>query len=85
MISGKLWHKYFTTLYKFSVMTDKKSKPSWEEHKNQTPQQDIEGSKKETIEQQRPQERLKDGTNDFQNGDQEPTSERSSKEDNESS
>jgi hypothetical protein len=28
----------------------------------------------------KPQDRLNDGTNDFQNGDQEPTSERSSKE-----
>jgi hypothetical protein len=65
-------------------MAESKNKQNWEEHKNQTPQQGSEGSKKEINEQQRPQERLKDGTNDFQNGDQEPTSERASEEDNES-
>lgn len=51
---------------------------NWEEHKNQNPREESRGSKEETSNEQSPDNRLKDGTNDFQNGDQEPTSERSS-------
>lgn len=60
-------------------MADKKNNQVWEEHKNQTPQQNNDrGSKENITNEQNPGNRLKDGTNDFQNGDQEPTSERSS-------
>lgn len=60
-------------------MTDERNQ-NWKEHKNQTPQQNNEarGSKEETSNQQTPGNRLKDGTNDFQNGDQNETSESSS-------
>lgn len=59
-------------------MADKKNNQAWEEHKNQTPQRDSSGSKENVSNEETPDNRLKDGTNDFQNGDQEPTSERSS-------
>ena len=51
-----------------------------EKHESQTAQQDkgFRGSEEQKANQPSPDNRLKDGTNDFQNGDQEPTSERSS-------
>lgn len=59
---------------------ENRNNQTWEEHKNQTPQKENEGrgSKEETSNQDRPGDRLKDGTNDFVNGDQEPTSEKPS-------
>jgi hypothetical protein len=57
---------------------DNKNNQTWEEHKNQNPENEARGSKEETNNQQQPDNRLKDGTNDFENGDQEPTSEKSS-------
>jgi hypothetical protein len=65
---------------KILIMQDNRNNPNWEEHKNQEPQQSEKGSKEQTVEQERPGNRLTDGTNDFENGDQEPTSEQSSKE-----
>lgn len=59
-------------------MNNDRNTQSWEEHKNQNPNEKSRGSKEETSKEQAPDNRLKDGTNDFQNGDQEPTSERSS-------
>lgn len=60
-------------------MADKKNNQVWEDHKNQTPQQDNQArGTKENVSNEKPDDRLKDGTNDFQNGDQEPSSERSS-------
>ncbi|HWI93955.1 MAG TPA: hypothetical protein VNT20_21925 [Flavisolibacter sp.] len=58
-------------------MNNDRNNQNWEEHKNQNPREESRGSKEETRNEQ-PDNRLKDGTNDFQNGDQEPTSERSS-------
>ena len=65
------------------MKNDSRNNQPWEEHKNQTPQKQDEsrGSKEETN-QPRPDNRLKDGTNDFENGDQEPTSEENSKSNN---
>ena len=59
-------------------MTDKRNDPNWEKHKNQPPDQDKElrGSKEAAGND--PKNRLKDGTNDFQNGDQNETSEKRS-------
>ena len=60
-------------------MIDKRSNENRQEQKTQPTQQVKEtSSKEETSNEQSPDNRLKDGTNDFQNGDQEPTSERSS-------
>jgi hypothetical protein len=59
-------------------MDSKKNNQTWEEHKNQNPENEVRGSKEQANDQQNPGNKLKDGTNDFQNGDQEPTSERSS-------
>jgi hypothetical protein len=61
-------------------MTDRKNNQAWEEHKNQTSQTSsgTHGSKGNANTEQNPDNRLKDGTNDFQNGDQDLTSERSS-------
>ena len=59
-------------------MIDKRSNENRQEQKSQPAQQAKETNKEETSNQQSPDNRLKDGTNDFQNGDQEPTSERSS-------
>jgi hypothetical protein len=65
-------------------MPDNRNDPNWEEHKNQAPQQNTEGGKQQTNDALKPDNRLTDGTNDFANGDQEPTSESSSKEKNQS-
>lgn len=61
-------------------MPDNRNNSNWEEHKNQKPQQNNQerGSKEEISDEKAPQDRLNDGTNDFKNGDQEPTSENSS-------
>lgn len=56
-------------------MNNDRNNPNWEEHKNQNTQNEVRGSKEEANDQQSPDNRLKDGTNDFQSGDQEPTSE----------
>lgn len=58
---------------------ENRNNPTWEERKNQNPQNDSNsrGSKEETGNELKPDNRLKDGTNDFENGDQEPTSEKS--------
>lgn len=61
-------------------MPENRNAPNWEEHKNQ-PAETGAGSKQETESNERPGNRLNDGTNDFENGDQEPTSEKSSKPD----
>ena len=58
-------------------MNNDRNNPNWEEHKNQNKPDEVRGGKEETNDQQSPDNRLKDGTNDFQNGDQEPTSEKS--------
>jgi hypothetical protein len=60
-----------------SVM-DNRNNPNWEEHKNQDPRQKGTGSK-EDVNSLKPEDRLKDGTNDLQNGDQDPSSENSNK------
>jgi hypothetical protein len=70
-------------------MADNRNSPSWEEHKNQDIQQNEDrGSKEEVSNEQRPKDRLKDGTNDLQSGDQDSNlgepSERSSGESNSS-
>ena len=64
-------------------MTEKRNNQEWKEHKNQAPLQDNEsrGSKEQANDQQRPQDRLNDGTNDFRNGDQDKASETSNKPD----
>lgn len=59
-------------------MNNDRNTQNWEEHKNQNPTEKSRGSKEQTSNEQTPDNRLKDGTNDFVNGDQEPTSERSS-------
>ena len=52
-------------------MTDNRNNPSWEQHKNQDPKKKQErGTKEEAGNQQRPEDHLKDGTNDLQSGDQ---------------
>ena len=52
-------------------MEDNRANLNWEERKNQDPKKNEgRGSKEEVNEQQRPQDRLKDGTNDLQSGDQ---------------
>ena len=48
--------------------------PNWEEHKNQDPQQKGSVGSKEEVNKLKPEDHLNDGTNDLQNGDQEPTS-----------
>jgi hypothetical protein len=62
-------------------MPDNRSNQSGEEQKEQTPQKNREGDKQQANDSLKPDNRLNDGTNDFENGDQEPTSENSSKED----
>lgn len=60
-------------------MIDKRNNENRQEQKDQSTQQVKEtSSQEETSSEQSPGNRLKDGTNDFKNGDQEPTSERSS-------
>lgn len=49
---------------------DNRNNPSWEEHKNQDPQQNEGRGTKEEANTERPDNRLKDGTNDLQSGDQ---------------
>ena len=52
-------------------MPDNRNNPTWEEHKNQDSQQNQgRGTKEEVNNQQKPENHLKDGTNDLQNGDQ---------------
>ena len=65
-------------------MPDNRNNQNWEEHKNVAPQQNSEGGKQQTNDPLKPDNRLNDGTNDYENGDQEPTSENSSKENNRS-
>lgn len=62
-------------------MKDHRNKPGWEEHKNQGPRKkDDEGrGSVEEVGKQTPQDRLKDGTSDFQNGDQDDLGEASEK------
>lgn len=63
-------------------MKDHRHNPSWEEHKNQGPRKKEEegrGSVEEVGGKQTPPARLKDGTNDFQNGDQDDLGEASEK------
>lgn len=57
---------------------DNRNNSNWEEHKNQDPQQKGTGSK-EDVNSLKPEDRLKDGTNDLENGDQDPSSENSNK------
>jgi len=49
---------------------DNRNKPGWEEHKNQDPKQNEGRGTKEEVSGERPSNRLKDGTNDLQSGDQ---------------
>ncbi len=52
-------------------MPDNRNNPTWEKHKNQDPKQNQErGTKEEASNQQKPEDHLKDGTNDLQSGDQ---------------
>ena len=52
-------------------MPDNRNNPNWEQHKNQGPDQNRErGTKEEVGNQQKPEDHLKDGTNDLQSGDQ---------------
>ena len=64
-------------------MADNRNTQEWKEHKNKPSFQNNQtpGSKEETNDQQRPQDRLNDGTNDYQNGDQDKSSETSNKPD----
>jgi hypothetical protein len=62
-------------------MPDNRNNQNREEQKEQTSQQNREADKQQANDSLKPDNRLTDGTNDFQNGDQEPTSENSSKED----
>jgi len=70
--------------HKTLIMTDITNNPDWKEHKNQDPKQNEGRGTKEEASDERPQNRLKDGTNDLQNSDQESDlgepSERSSQE-----
>jgi hypothetical protein len=56
-------------------MSDERNQQNTERN-TQATQQSNEETKTSTSEQNKPDDRLKDGTNDFQNGDQEPMSER---------
>jgi len=62
-------------------MPDNRNTQEWKEHKNDpSPQNNqAEGSKENVNDQQRPQDRLNDGTNDYKNGDQDTASETSKK------
>jgi hypothetical protein len=60
-------------------MRDNRNNQNREEDKIQPTQQGNEGTK-EKVGEQRPQDRLNDGTNDFKNGDQDESSENSDKE-----
>ena len=52
-------------------MPENRNNPAWEQHKNQDPQQNRgRGTKEEVSNPQKPENHLKDGTNDLQNGDQ---------------
>ena len=52
-------------------MPDNRNNPAWEQHKNQDPKQNQErGTKEEVRNQQKPEDHLKDGTNDLQSGEQ---------------
>lgn len=64
-------------------MTENRNSQEWKEHKNQPSSQDNQsrGSKEDANDEQRPKDRLNDGTNDFQNGDQDKASETSNKPD----
>jgi hypothetical protein len=73
----------FVTIKSY-VMMDNRNTSNWEEHKNQDPHQNQGRGSKEDAIGERPQDRLKDGTNDLQDGDQQSNlgepSERSSEE-----
>ena len=64
-------------------MAETKNNQEWKEHKNHPSPQNSQtpGSKEEVHDRQRPQDRLKDGTNDYENGDQDAASETSNKPD----
>jgi hypothetical protein len=51
-------------------MPDNRNNPNWEQRKNQDPKKNEErGTKEEVSNQQKPEDHLKDGTNDLQSGD----------------
>jgi len=58
---------------------DNRNSADWQDHKNQDAQQKGSAGSKEEVNKLKPQDHLKDGTNDLQNGDQEPTSESGNK------
>ena len=57
-------------------MANDRNNQTVEEQKTD-PRQNSEANKENTSGKDKPQDRLKDGTNDFANGDQEPMSEKS--------
>lgn len=58
-------------------MPDNRNNTDWKEHKNQNPQVQGRGAKEDAGTQNTPDDRLKDGTNDLQNGDQNEASQKS--------
>ena len=61
-------------------MTDNRNNPNWEDHKNQDKEQNSGeyGTKQPAGSAGAPDDRLKDGTNDLANGDENPASARQS-------
>ena len=58
---------------------DNRNNPNWEERKNQDPQEKGSVGSKEDVNSLKPKDHLNDGTNDLQNGDQDPSSASSNK------